>query len=121
MAAIRGFFAVLIGVIVAWIIGAAYDYIRPPFIPNPMDYKFAWPLFFAFAGAVSAVIAVVLFSLWERGSPASASKKPSQRTPVKAKDAKGATFATSKDVPGMPTFDVDKLKAENAKREQSKQ
>jgi hypothetical protein len=118
MAAVRGFFAILIGVLVAWIIGAAYDYIRPPFIPNPMDYKFAWPLFFAFAGGVSSIIAVVLFGLWSSGATGKPGTTPAQRPAGKSKTAKSSAISTSSDVPGMPTFDVDKLKAENAKKEQ---
>ena len=49
---------------------------------------------------------------------AGSGKTPAQRPAGKAKAAKSSAITTSSDVPGMPTFDVDKLKAENAKKEQ---
>jgi MFS family permease len=85
MATMRGFLAILAGVLVAGIIGAAYDYIRPDFIPNPMEYKFAWPWFFAVSGAVAALIAVVLYGLWQ-GSAESGTERP--RKPAKPKVVK---------------------------------
>ena len=122
MAAMRGFLAILAGVLVAAIMGAAYDYIRPDIIPNPMEYKFAWPWFFAVPGAIAALIAVLLYGLWQ-SSAATGTERP--RKPVKAKAAKlksdkASGITTSSEIPGMPTFDVDKLKTEGAKKEQTK-
>lgn len=123
MAAVRGFFAILVGVVIAGVIGAAYDYIRPDIIPNPMEYKFAWPWFFAVPGAISALIAVLLYGLWQSSAESGAERprKPVKPKVVKPKDNKASAITTSSDVPGMPTFDVDKLKTESAKKEQGKQ
>jgi len=118
MAAVRGFFAILIGVAVAGVIGGAYDYLKLSFIPNPVEWTFIWPYVFMSAGAISSITAVVLYLRWSRPADSATGKKSAQRPPVKSQDTKGAAFATSRDVPGMPTFDVDKLKSENAKKEQ---
>lgn len=122
MAAVRGFLAIIAGVLVAGIIGAAYDYIRPDFIPNPMEYKFAWPWFFAVPGAIAALIAVMLYSLWQ-GSTTAGKERPAKPAKVKAAGSKSPStsgFSTSSEVPGMPTFDVNKLKADSANKEQIK-
>lgn len=123
MAAIRGFFAVLAGAIVAGIIGAAYDYVRPEILPNPMEYKFAWPWFFAVPGAIAALIAVLLFGLWQGGAESGTERprKPVKPKVVKPITDKGSGITTSSEVPGMPTFDVNKLKTDSAKKEQGKQ
>lgn len=121
MAAIRGIFAVLIGVAVAGVIGGAYDYLKLSLIPDPVEWTFIWPYVFMGAGALSSIIAVVLYARWSRPAGSTADKKPPQRAAAKGKDARSSAFATSKDVPGMPTFDVDKIRTENAKKEQGKQ
>jgi len=121
MAAIRGIFAVLIGVAVAGVIGGAYDYLKLSLIPNPAEWAFIWPYVFMGAGALSSIIAVVLYARWSRPTDSVAGKKPPQRTATKSASSSGSTFTTSKEVPGMPTFDVNKLKGESAKKEQGKQ
>ena len=119
MAVIRGILAILIGVIVAGLIGVAIDYLRPSFIPNPMEYKYAWPYIFITAGPVSAVIAVALFGMWSGASqPAAKKREPLTKQRAKTKDAAKdkVTLGTSADVPGMPTFEVDRTKAADPRK-----
>jgi len=118
MAAVRGFFAILIGVAVAGVIGGAYDYLKLSFIPNPTEWVFIWPYVFMSAGAISSITAIALYLRWSRPADSGAGKKAQQRPLAKTKASKGSAFSTSSDVPGMPTFDVDKIKAENAQKEQ---
>jgi hypothetical protein len=124
MAVVRGIFAVLIGVIAAAVIGGAYDYLKLSFIPNPDEWSFIWPYVFAASGAIASVIAVVLYARWSR--PPDTERKKASRVslgqPIKAKPAgkDKSGIGTSSEVPGMPTFDVDKLKAEGTKKEQKK-
>lgn len=115
MAVFRGILAILIGVIVATVVGIAIDYFKPLFAVNPMEWLYAYPWIFAIAGAISAVISVVLYMLWSRepsGAPARPRREPLTKQRAKAtppaKDK--VTLGTSSDVPGMPTFEVDRSK-----------
>jgi hypothetical protein len=115
VAVIRGILAVLIGVFVAAAIGAAYDYLKLSFIPNPAEWTFIWPYVFAGAGAIAAVIAVVLYVRWSRvPQPGASGPRREPLTKQRAKAAPPAkdkvTLSTSSDVPGMPTFEVDRSK-----------
>ncbi len=113
MAVIRGIFAVLIGVIAATVVGMGIDYFKPLFAVNPMEWLYAYPWIFAAAGAIAAIIAVVLYGIWSR-PPAKAGARREPLTKQRAKAAPPAkdkvTMSTSSEVPGMPTFEVDRSK-----------
>jgi len=116
MAVVRGILAVLIGTAVALILGAAYEYIKWINTVDPNQWKGLWPWFFAVPGAASAIIAVVLNNIWNRkGTTKSAAAKPTKPA-LRTKTTPKAT-TTSKDVPGMPTFDLEELKGDDKKTE----
>ncbi|MBN2081167.1 hypothetical protein JW859_03055 [bacterium] len=116
MAVVRGIFAVLIGSVVALVLGATYDYFKINFsfgLPDPNQWQMLWPWFFAVPGAVSAIIAVVLNNIWSRKATA----KPAAAKPVHQAKTAPKAKTTSSDVPGMPTFDLEELKANDKKTE----
>ena len=113
MAVVRAVLAILVGVIVATVVGMAIDYFKPLFAVNPMEWLYVYPWIFAIAGAISALISVVLYGLWSR-PPAAARPNREPLTKQRAKAASPAkdkiTLGTSSAVPGMPTFEVDHSK-----------
>ena len=122
MVVMRGVFAVLIGALVMWVAGALYEFYKPAFIPSPVEYERIYPWFTGISALVGAVIAVVLFAIWQPRTAAATGVVPrrepklTKKTPVKQPAAKpGKGIKTSTEVPGMPTFDLDELKKSTGK------
>jgi hypothetical protein len=131
MAIIRGFFGVLLGAIVALILGALYDYLKLPSILNPEEWTYGYPWFAGISGLIGGLIAVLLFGSWQARA---LSAHPPSRTPrearpqAKAKQAAsakdkeaGLQVKTSSEVPGMPTFDLQADAGGEKKKEKDKQ
>ena len=107
------------------IIGAAYDYLRPGEILDPVNTKFLYPWITGLSGGLGAFVAVLVYGL---STPRSATDRAPARPrpvrqpkrPVPAKEKPAAT-STGAEVPGMPTFDFDKAKVDADKpKEQQK-
>lgn len=113
MAAFRAFSAVLAGFLLAFVLGAIYDYLPEGSLPDPSKMTYMYPWLFGGVGFISSLVAVLVFypavsqaavraALKAGGSTAKAPvRQPA--APVKA--------ATKSEVPGMPSFDFDAAKA----------
>lgn len=128
MTFVRGLLAVLAGILVTGIIGAAYDYLRPGVILDPVNTKFLYPWITGLSGGFGAAVAVLIYGA---STPRSASERPAPR-PRPVREPKRAAKAepkpaakpqpdTSSEVPGMPTFDFDKAKTETGDKPKEQQ
>ena len=124
MALVRGLLAVFVGLIVTGVIGAAYDYLRPEPLLDPVNTKFLYPWITGLSGALGALIGVLVYGPGQRSGQVSAPRPMPAARPAKvkpqaagkpapeplAKPEPKPSLETSKDVPGMPTFDFDKAR-----------
>ena len=70
MGIFRAIWSIILATLVAAIIGAMFDYLRPQFFGEGMDYKFLYPWVTGVAGLFAALIAVGLTGgLYLRRSP----------------------------------------------------
>ena len=128
MAVIRGLLAILVGAIVTLVLGALYEYLKPPFIPNPEEWKFVYPWFTGVSGLVGALVAVLMYGSWQASATAGRTQpRPAREPRVKAKPKKRAAgegtdvaVKTSGEVPGMPTFDLESGKGGAKEAEKDK-
>jgi|GEM_PF-2382683 len=133
MAFVRGIIAIFVGLLVTAIVGAAYDYLRPEPLLDPVNTKFLYPWITGLSGALGALIAVLVYGPGQRSqNPQAAAPRPVRERPAKVKPQKAKkavpdakpeplakpepkpTLETSQDVPGMPTFDFDKARKDAA-------
>ena len=118
MGFLRALWAVLLGTVVAAIIGALFDYLRPTILPAK-EYQYLYPWVTAVAGLFGSIMAIWVFSTGGVREPATSKPIAPRRKPKAVKQGKPEVknaadqqgIKTSEEVPGMPTFDLDELKA----------
>jgi predicted lysophospholipase L1 biosynthesis ABC-type transport system permease subunit len=101
MAVLRTIWGLIIGTLAAAVLGMAYDYFRPGFIPNPAEYQFVYPWFTGLAGLVAIIVALMITGVRQE---VRARPEASAKAPAKAKGKAAAETPSS--------YDFDKALAE---------
>jgi hypothetical protein len=111
MTVLKAIWAIIVGTFVAVVLGMAYDYFHPEAL-NPENYKFMYPWFTGLPGFISGIIVAIMLN--GGAQPAAKSGQAAKADPAKGGKT-AAKGAKSEAVPGMPSFDFEKAKAEIAK------
>lgn len=112
MAAFRAFAAVLAGTLLAFVLGAIYDYLPEGTLPDPSAMRYMYPWLFAGVGFISALVCAAVFYPAVSQAAVRAALKAGGST-AKAPARQPATPAKAvpkNEVPGMPSFDFDAAK-----------